>query len=212
MKQLAGYEMTAKDSIEQNRKRWLANKSAYAKIFPLRAALFEAALEAEGLRSLKIPLRLVMDGAPLPTPKQKKIAMQMQSALGMAIFKLEKLHKKMEEAADARDKETSARWNADFDFARARVQTNLIFLIECDYTYGQIRADGLAKLAADEDGWKIVAAPKIRATEGKAKTMVKNRLKLLKKIQDEYPDTPWAYFAERETKRDLGMEWMAKKK
>jgi hypothetical protein len=49
-------------------------------------------------------------------------------------------------------------------------------------------------------------------TETKAKDLVKARAKLLQKIQEDYADTPWAYFAEREGKRDLGMEWAAKKK
>jgi hypothetical protein len=209
---LAGYGLSAKDSVEQNRKHWTAEKAAYAKAFPTRAAFLEAAHEVENLRALRIPLALAMDGAPLPTPKQKKIALQVQSSLGMAIFKLDQIHKKMNDVADWRDKQTLPRWKADFDFAQARVQTNLIFLMECNYTFGQIRADGLSKLMGDEDGWKIVAAAKIRVPEGKAKTLVKDRLKLLKKIQDENPDTPWAYFAERESKRDLGMEWVPKKK
>ena len=68
-------------------------------------------------------------------------------------------------------------------------------------------------LAKDkEDGWRIVARPKITVPEGKAKTMSKERLNRLKKIQEEHAGTPWAFFAERESKRDLGMEWAAKKK
>jgi hypothetical protein len=42
--------------------------------------------------------------------------------------------------------------------------------------------------------------------------LAKTRIKLLKRIQEEYADTPWAHFAERESKRDLGMERAARKK
>jgi len=37
--------------------------------------------------------------------------------------------------------------------------------------------------------------------------MNKQRGKLVKKIQDEYYSTPWDYFAERDSKYQLGLEW-----
>jgi len=209
---LSNYAVSDKESVEQHRNRWLADKIAYAKVFPMRAALFEAAQEAADLRTLKFPLALAAAGAPLPTPKQKAGIMQFQASLAMAIFKLEQAHKQMEKMADLRSKQKILRWKADFDFVQARVQTNLIFLFECDYTLGQVRADALPKLTPDQDGWKIILRPKISVTEAKAKDLVKTRSKLLKQIQEEYADTPWAHFAERESKRDLGMEWTAKKK
>jgi hypothetical protein len=209
---LSGYAVSDKEAVEQHRKRWLADKFAYAKAFSMRAALFEAAQEAENLRALKFPMALAPLGGPLPTPKQKAGIVQFQESLAMAIFKMEQAHSQMEKMADLRNKQKSLRWKADFDFAQARVQTNLVFLFECDYTLGQVRADGLPKLAADQDGWKIIARPKLSVTENKAKDLAKTRLKLLKKIQEDYADTPWAYFAERESKRNVGMEWAAKKK
>ena len=96
--------------------------------------------------------------------------------------------------------------------SRGLFQRAVIYLLEIDFTLGQIRADGLPKLAKDQSGWEIVARPKISVPETKAKALVKDRLKLLKKIQEEHADSPWSYFAERESKRDLGMEWAAKKK
>jgi hypothetical protein len=209
---LAGYAVGDKESVAQHRKRWLADKLAYAKAFPMRAALFEAAQEADDLRMLKFPMALPAAGAPLPTPKQKAGIMQFQASLALAIFKLEQAHKQMEKMADLRNKQKILRWKADFDFGQARVQTNLIFLFECDYTLGQVRADALPKLAAAQDGWKIISRPKISVTETKAKDLAKTRIKLLKRIQEEYAETPWAFFAERESKRDLGMEWAAKRK
>jgi hypothetical protein len=146
---LSAYAVSDKESVEQHRKRWLADKPAYAKTFPMRAALFEAAQEAEDVRTLKFPMSLPAAAAPLPTPKQKAAIMQFQASLGMAIFKLEQAHKQMEKMADLRNKQKILRWKADFDFAQARVQTNLIFLFECEFTLGQVRADALPKLAPD---------------------------------------------------------------
>jgi hypothetical protein len=209
---LARYVVADVESVELHRKRWIANKVAYGKAYPMRAPLFEAEQEAKTLRALKIPLTLAAAGAPLPTPQQKAAVLQLQASLAVAIFKLDQVHKGMEDAAEWRNKQKIARWKADFDFAQVRVQTNLIYLLEIDFTFGQIRADGLPKLAKDQSGWVIVARPKISVPEGKAKALVKDRLNRLKKIQEEHADSPWSYFAERESKRDLGMEWVAKKK
>lgn len=144
--------------------------------------------------------------------KAKAVLVQMQEPLGKAVFRLEAVHARMKEAAEQRDKEKSKRWLASFDFALARVQSDLIFLFEYNYALGQIRADKLPDLGPGDDGWKIAFQPKVTVTEQKAKVLAKERKKLLERIQKEYPETPWAYFAERESSRALGMVWTAKKK
>ena len=53
---------------------------------------------------------------------------------------------------------------------------------------------------------------KINVPEATAKSYWKDRARQLTKIQEEYAGTPWAYFAERDGKRDLGMRWQPKKK
>jgi hypothetical protein len=209
---LLAYQLADNDSVEQNRKRWSADKPGYAKNFPMRAALFEAVEESENLRSLKVPVTLPLVKGPLIEKKQKKGVLDIQGSLAVSIFKLEQAYKKTDDVSDWRDKQKLPRWKADFDFAQARMQTNLLFLYECDYTFGQVRADTLPKLATNEASWKIVLRPKLNVTEPKAKSLAKARLKLLNQIQKEHAETPWAFFAERESKRDLGMEWMGKKK
>lgn len=144
--------------------------------------------------------------------KAKAEILKMQEPLGKAIFQIEAVQAKMKAAADQRDKEKSKRWQATFDLALARVQTDLIFLYEYSYALGQIRADKLPDLKAGEDGWKIAFQPKITITEPKAKSLAKERMKLLERIQQDHPGTPWAHFAGLEKNRNLGMTWMAKKK
>jgi len=207
---LGNYAATESDALDQSRKLWAVDKAAYAKANPLRAAIFEAALETESLGKLKLPMTLSLK---MVSAKQKAaIVLQGQAAVGTAIFKLEQVLAEFQEAAGLRDKEKSARWKADFDFAHARVQSNLVFLWEYSFTLGQVRADNLPETTKDHDGWKIVSRPKITVTESKAKTLAKERGKLLKKIQDDHPGTPWAHFAERENARELGMAWEPKKK
>jgi hypothetical protein len=208
-KRLAEYGVDKKETADKERERWKAHKEQYAKDLPLRAAIFEAADESDKLKRLEIPMVIPMT---VFTPKDKAAFLLKQEPLGITIFKLQILHKQMQEAAEKKDQEKSKRWKANFDLALTRMQGNLIFLYEYNYSLGQIRADTLPELGKEHDGWTIAFLPKISVTQAEAKTYAKNRAKLLQKIQEEHAGTPWAYFAERESKRDLGMMWAAKKK
>ena len=199
-KRLAPYALDKDQTVDKERARWKANKEKYAKDFPLRAAVFEAADAAPN-----VTLTMAIQG-PL-NAKAKAAVLDRQAPIGMAIFKLEQPLAQLKEADEHRAKETSKRWLANFDFARLRVESNIAFLMEYNYALGQIRADQLPNLGPGESGWKLVLRPKLSVTEAKAKDLYKQRSKLIKKIQDDYFSAPWDYFAERESKYQLGLEW-----
>jgi hypothetical protein len=141
--------------------------------------------------------------------KARAPLLQLQAPAAAATLKLEQVLRQMQDAAQERTRETSKRWQADFDFALARVETNLVFLFEYNYLLAQIRADQLPVLSGNQDGWQIVPRPRISVRESVAKKLAKERGKLLQRIQTDYAGTPWAYFAERESRRELGMAWSA---
>jgi hypothetical protein len=206
---LFGYPINKKETVDAERGFWKASKEIYAKSNPLRAAIFEAMDETDKLKEVEISMTIP---GPVLTPKDKAAFLKKQEHLGVTIFKLQKTYQQMRDAAEKRAQENSNRWKANFELATTRMQGNLIFLYEFNYTFGQIRADNLPELGKDHDGWKIKFMPKINITEPTAKTYAKDRATLLNKIQEEHAGTPWAYFAERDSKRDMGMTWEPKKK
>ena len=206
---LFGYPFPKRETAETERGFWKASKEIYAKRNPLRAAIFEAMDETEKFKELEITTTIA---GPVFTPKDKAAFLKKQEPLGVTIFLLQKTYQQMREAAEKRDQESSNRWKANFDLAMTRMQGNMIFLYEFNFTLGQIRADNLPELGKDHDGWKIKFLPKINIPEPAAKTYAKDRANLLKKIQEEHAGTPWAYAAERDSKRGLGMAWEPKKK
>jgi len=208
-KKVAPFTFSEKEAAALEFKRFQANRPKYANQFPLRAAIFEAVDIMDNLKALKMPMTLRADEA---TPKGKVVFLRQQGNVGLFIFKLEKAFDQMLEVEEKGAKGATKRWQAHLEFAQARVLSNLLFLYEYNFTLGQVRADNLPALGKGQNGWIIAARPKIAVTEGKAKAYAKDRLKRLKKIQDDYAETPWAYFADRETRRDVGMEWVVKKK
>jgi hypothetical protein len=207
-KTLMDYHIDKNESVENERERWKAGKAQYAKGYPVRAAVFEAAtgiVKAE-IRATQMSIQRQFSS------KDKVAFLNSQMPLGRAIFVLDQVYASMKEAQERRDEEKSKRWLANYDMAMSRLLADLMFLYEYNYTTGQIRADFLPELSPEHDGWKIGFLPKIGVTEKKAKDFTKERGRLLARIQELYPNTPWAYFAERESRRDVGMVWVAKKK
>jgi hypothetical protein len=206
---LVSYPMGKVNAPEVEREAWLKNKENFTRDKPVRAAVFEAAAETDSFKNLSITRTLTKTQL---TPKEKAAFLKKQAPLGVAIFKLEQVLEQMRAADKQREKETVRRWKLDFDFAQTRMLGNLIYLYEYNYVLGAIRADSLPDPGNDGIGWKVVTRPKITVTEQKAKAYVKDRAKLLEQIQKDHAATPWAYFAERDARRELGMAWEPRKK
>jgi hypothetical protein len=212
---LFGYPLNKKETAESERKFWMASKEVYGNSTPLRAALFEAMDQAEKLQALQFPMTVLGEKAPKGDyfiAKNRLEFMKNQEALAKSIFSVEQILPQMKAAAEKRDMETSRRWQANFDLGYTRTLGNLVYLYEYSYALGLIRADSLPDLGKGDDGWKIAFRAGPTVTEPKAKQYARERSKLLQKMQVDHAGTPWAYFAERDSKRDLGMTWVAKKK
>lgn len=177
----------------------------YQEKHPLRAAVMEAkrALDTgEGLRMEETLYGPLND-------KTKAAFLEKQKEPGLLIFELEEAWDKMKAAAEARDKEDSKRWQANFDYTLARLQARLVYIHEYNYILGDIRADRLPMLEGDASGWRLGFKQKLSTNESKVKKMAKDISKLWKKIGDEHPNTPWALLAQRESLYAMGLEWRA---
>ena len=57
------------------------------------------------------------------------------------------------------------------------------------------------------NGWRIASISKPQIKEQEVKDMVKSIKKTWEKIKTDYPNTPWAVMARRESMTALGLEW-----
>lgn len=184
---------------------------ANPKEYPLRVAVLKAAQALNENAKFVMEESLTNPGGPV-TPAVKKGFLAKQQEPGVAIFKLEEALGELQAAAEDRDKETSKRWQANYDYAQARMLSRLVYTFEYNFVLGDVRADRLPELkAAIHNGWRIGALPEVHSAKKEAK--VKGWLKDIKKswsrILKEYPDTPWAVMAKRESMTALGLEWRA---
>ncbi len=203
-KKLAAYLADDAPAADKERKRWAADKEKYAKDHPHRAVIFEAMAAMEEVQ--KLELRVALLGGPI-TPKIKAGLLLEQEPIGMSMFRLEKILERMKKAEEVRGQEKSNRWLLNFDFARCRLEANLIFLYEYNFTLGTIRKDDLPELRPGDAGWRITSHPNLHIAEPKAKNYAADRAKRLRGFREDHAGTPWSFFADIEGGRLLGMEW-----
>jgi hypothetical protein len=202
------YKMDGYKSVTELRDRYKKNAKTFPNKYPIRAAFFAAAEALEESAKTKLP-------ETMPGPlnaKQKNALLNQQQHLGMVIFTLEQELARMKTAAEDRSKETSKRWRANFDFALARLEARLLYLMECDYLLASARAERMPQLKQGQTGWRVISMPKPQITEVKAKQLIKEVAKRWERIGVEYPQTPWAVLAERESQIPLGLDWKARNK
>lgn len=205
-KSLDSYKPDGYKDLVELRSRYNANKENFAKDFPLRAAVLDA-LEALA-ESNKIKMYEVQR-SPV-NPMRKAEVEKEQRVLGESTFKLEQVLAALKAAGEERDKETSRRWQANYDYTLARMQSRLVYLIEYNYVLAAVRRDEMPELTGGQDGWRIGTGKKITVNERKAKDIAKDTKKIWDRILKQYPDTPWSLLATREREMSLGLEWRPK--
>jgi hypothetical protein len=171
---------------------------------PLRHAVFQAKAALDKAEALNL-----RDRQPSPiNDATKKSYMAEQLEIGKLIYDLEEeALVAMKEVAEKGDMDESKRWQANFDYTFARLQSRLIYIHEYNYFLADIRADRLPALEGDQSLWRIGFKTKLSTNESKVKNMAKEVGRLWKKIADEHPNTPWALLAQRESLYAMGLEW-----
>jgi hypothetical protein len=201
-------EFKTDKSIAEMRGQFEKSPETFSKQYPLRGAYFETIAALED--SNKMNIRETLNGPSPIDPKRKAGFLKEQEPAAELIFKLQGTLAQLEEAEKDREKETSKRWQANFDYARTRLESRLAYLLEYNYLIAGIRADRLPDLEPGQTGWRVGSSKKLKNTEQVVKKLVKSIQKHWKEIEDGYPETPWAMLARRENLVALGLEWRAK--
>lgn len=112
-------------------------------------------------------------------------------------------------AGELRDRETSKRTQANYDYTLARLKAQLAYLYEYNSMLGQLRRE---KPPLDKDqghnGWKLVAKKNPQGDKA-GKDLIKEYRKLLDKIAKDHPGTPWEVIAKRDASEEMGLEWQS---
>jgi hypothetical protein len=114
--------------------------------------------------------------------------------------------KKNEEMKDAETK----RWQANYDFIRARLESQIAYLYEYQSMLGQMRKELPERDAKLHGGWKLAATAKLQG-DSAGKKLAKESTKTMEALVKNTAGSPWEVLAKREKFTTLGLEWQGTK-
>ena len=126
------------------------------------------------------------------------------------MLNLQEVHDELKEAGDkGRDAEPK-RWQANYDFVLARLQSQIAYLYEYQSMLGQMRKELPPYDPALHRGWRLAAQTTLQG-DAVGKKLYQSSQKILEKLAKDNPGTPWEVLAKREKLTALGLEWQATK-
>jgi hypothetical protein len=172
--------------------------------YPLRVAVLKAAqILRENID--KVRMKEVFPGNNNAQVKQQVLREQVDP--GKNILVLKEALEDLKKAGEERKKEKSKRWQANYDYVLARLESRLVYVYEYSYVLAQIRSDSLPPLENGATGYRLGAKKKVGIPEPEVKDWVKEIDRTWQRLAREHANTPWAIVANRERMTVLGLEW-----
>jgi hypothetical protein len=170
---------------------------------PVRKAVIEAAMLTQqnlpGMPSLVFP---PVDGT------EFKEAMERNQAIAARTgYTVEAALEPINAVAKLRDRETSRRWQAHFDLVRGRLLAMRVRCDEYNFACADMKRNPRKFNRPEANSWRLVPDREIRFS-AQAVAAAEQAAKLLRRVVDEHPNTPWALLAERELKDPFGFKWV----
>ncbi|MBY0397505.1 MAG: VWA domain-containing protein [Thermoleophilia bacterium] len=170
---------------------------------PVRTAVIDAALLTQqnlpGMPSLVFP--------PADGPEFKEAMERNQAVAARTGYTVEAALEPVNAAAKLRDRETSRRWQAHYDLIRGRLLAMKVRCDEYNFACADMKRNPKKFSRPDANAWRLVPDAEIKFGKPTA-AAAELATKLLKRVVDEHPSTPWALLAERELKDPLGFKWV----
>jgi hypothetical protein len=172
--------------------------------YPLRVAVLKAAAVLRENVD-KFRMKEVFPGN--NNAEVKKQVLKEQVDPGKSILALKEALEELKKAGEEREKEMSKRWQANYDYVLARLESRLVYVYEYNYVLAQIRSDSLPPLENGATGYRLGAKKKVGIPESEVKDWVKEIDRTWQRMAKEYANTPWAVVATRGRMTVLGLEW-----
>jgi len=108
---------------------------------------------------------------------------------------------------EGRKEEKSKRWQANYDYILARMESQIGYLYEYDSALGDMRKELPEK---GPNGWRLASQQKLSGDPA-GRRLVTESGKILDKLAKDNPGTPWELLAKRDRLTNLGLKWQPNK-
>jgi serine protease Do len=169
---------------------------------PLRQAVRQA-LELLGKHAQAFPQEIFAKESEAQT---KEYAAQLQKNLAPKQQELKSALEALKQAEKERGKESSRLWQAQLDYAQARLSAFVAYVAEYQHLLGQLAGkDGPPRDPRKHRGWRMVPDEKIQDADAQKFANEANRI--WQKMIKDYNDTVWEDRAQDGRKTLVGLKW-----
>lgn len=183
---------------------WVSHQQYEAAVarHPVRQAVIQAALITQ--QSLPHQPGLMFPAA--DDPAFKEAMARNQEVVARIAYTVDQALEPISMVTKQRDRETSRRWQAQYDLIRGRLLAMKIRCYEYNWACAKMKKDAPKFTKENSNAWRLVPDEEIHYSD-KAAAAGKEATALLKRVVTNHPGTPWALLAQRELKDPLGFKW-----
>jgi len=184
---------------------WISKEKYEATVLnnPFRKAIIEAALVTQQKLPSTPPLNF---NFPADSPEFKEEMRRGQEVVSRYMYTVDEALSPISSVAKLRERETSRRWQANYDLARGRLLAMKVRCYEYNWLCAQMKKDPKKFTQPGSNAWKLVPDTEIKSSD-KVDAAAKEAKRLLQGVLEEHPGTPWALYAQREVKDPFGFKW-----
>ncbi len=194
------------NSMREYRPDWMSTNGYQQAIknSPLRQAVLQAAL----ITQQSLPGQPALSFPSAEGPEFKEAMKENQIVVARIEYTVKEALIPISAVSKLRDRETSRRWQAHYDLIRGRLLAMRIRCNEFNSACAKMLKDQPKFKNPGSNTWKLVPAEDINARDPQAKIVAEEAKRLLKRVVDDHPGTPWAMLAQRELKDPFGFKWV----
>lgn len=168
--------------------------------------------DVEAIRvKLKVNLGVLKDGyrAPANEIAFKIVVENDEKDIARMFLNLQEVLDDLKKIEEMKENE-SKRWQANYEFIKARTEAQIAYLFEYQSMLGQMRKELPARDPKIHNGWKLAATAKLQG-DSAGKKLAKESTKAMESLVKNMPGSPWEVLAKREKFSTLGLEWQPAK-
>ena len=172
-----------------------------------KSPLRQAVINAAQITQQRLPGMPTLVFPSMESPNFKEVMAANQAIAERTAYTVDEALGQISATAKLRDRETSRRWQAHYDLIRGRLLAMKVRCYEYNWACARLKKDPPKFKSPKANAWRLVPDSAVQYSE-KAVAAAQDATRLLHRIVEDHPETPWALLAQRELKDPFGFKWV----
>jgi hypothetical protein len=172
-----------------------------------RSPLRQAVVNAAQVSQQRLPGMPTLVFPSMESPNFKDVMAANQALAERTAYTVDEALGPVNAVAKLRDREPSRRWQAHYDLIRGRLLAMKVRCYEYNWACARLKKDPPKFKNPKANAWRLMPDSAVQYSE-KAAAAAHDADRLLHRVIQEHPETPWALLAQRELRDPFGFKWV----